>query len=73
MFLDEEFGHTVIQNKSSVQLPSPKGLKKFTISHSPKSSNNYSQLKARHLEAFSYSVWHNILKYCVCLFLLSAC
>lgn len=54
MFLAEEFGHTVIQSKSSVQLPHPKGPKKFTVSHSSKSSNNNSQLKARHLEAFSH-------------------
>lgn len=52
MFLAEEFGHTVIQNKSSVQLPHPKGLKKFTISHSSKSSNNNLQLKARHFGDF---------------------
>lgn len=73
MFLAEEFGHTVVQNKRSAQLPHPKGPKKFTISHSSKSRNNNSQFKARHLEAFSHNRWHNVLKYWIYLFLLSAC
>lgn len=61
------------KKKSYIYLECPTGFKKYVIFHSLRHRNCNSQFNVRQSQAFTHSLWHNILKYWFCLFLLSSC